>query len=955
MAIKNLYSTAFEDTGSFGEPTIEEIIAQIATPVAQPVASTIPAMPKTPTQVIKELVASGTFDKNPDTGVLLNGTWYTPHYASSGSGENFERGPLENVTVIKTTGGINDKVPVGTQWDAYSPNGEYLHSGITQEVNALKDFMEFASLAGAMFGVPTAIGQSLGLSGAAAQAAGQALLTTGTQLGSGANLGDAIVSGLKSGAIPATGIALGNIETFADLPKPTQAAISGAVGSVIASGGKLDASTLLSAATAALGAANKDNIGALEGLTNSGRTGDDMGGVYEPTPVETPVASLPSGIQLASSDNAFKLDVGGLGPKSGAPIFAESPNASTVRPPAGYELLSDKLTDAKPAGSYYDGTLNAWLQPTGEFARVTDLQQILDDIETFKSGVNTIDSNAIKNVVEESLANYPSLTADDVTRIIGGQNFAKPEDIQAAISSINIPKGLTSTDVQGIVSQALASNPSLTTQQVSQIVNDAVAKVPTGLTASDVTNILSGQNYATPQDIQNAIKGINIPAGLTTADVQGIVSNAFASNPSLTSAQVSQIVNGAISQIPAGLTSKDVQSIVGSAISSLPKAPTTQDIINIIGGQGLASTSQLNQQGQQLMAALQQQGVDYNTALNQALQAQAGNFQNQLTNVQTGLDSQISNLSQQTQQQLAQQSAQTQQQYNNLTAAQKAQADALVSQGASFNTALSQVQSGLQSQLGSVQSGLESQLSAQGKQFMNSLQQQGVDYQTALNQAITAQANQFNTTIGQTQSSVDSLASQLGVTKDELLAQLGTTEANANQRIQDLEKEFNLQLSEAQQTLGGQIGDVQSSFEDQLAKANASNADAFAKVMLSLGAVGSTLGAIQDANTPKTYTYDVADPTNWKSPVYSQATGPVTPPSPLDFGNRNMLQGTQWEKFLSPTYGQIPAPVQFNQPNGMGYDQLMGILGTGRDTLPSQALSINDVISGIQSQYGQKS
>jgi hypothetical protein len=37
----------------------------------------------------------------------------------------------------------------------------------------------------------------------------------------------------------------------------------------------------------------------------------------------------------------------------------------------------------------------------------------------------------------------------------------------------------------------------------------------------------------------------------------------------------------------------------------------------------------------------------------------------------------------------------------------------------------------------------------------------------------------------------------------------------------------------------------------------------------------------------------------------------------------------------------------------MGYDQLMGILGTGRDTLPSQALTINDVISGIQNQYGQ--
>jgi hypothetical protein len=77
------------------------------------------------------------------------------------------------------------------------------------------------------------------------------------------------------------------------------------------------------------------------------------------------------------------------------------------------------------------------------------------------------------------------------------------------------------------------------------------------------------------------------------------------------------------------------------------------------------------------------------------------------------------------------------------------------------------------------------------------------------------------------------------------------------------------------------------------------------------------------------------------------------PITPLDFGNREMLRGTQWEKFLDPNYGQVPAPVQFNQPTNMGYDQLMNILGTGRDTLPSQALTINDVISGIQNQYGQ--
>jgi hypothetical protein len=66
-----------------------------------------------------------------------------------------------------------------------------------------------------------------------------------------------------------------------------------------------------------------------------------------------------------------------------------------------------------------------------------------------------------------------------------------------------------------------------------------------------------------------------------------------------------------------------------------------------------------------------------------------------------------------------------------------------------------------------------------------------------------------------------------------------------------------------------------------------------------------------------------------------------------------LLRGTQWEKFLDPNYGKIPEQRQFSQPSDMSYSRLMSILGTGRDVMPSQALTINDVISGIQNQYGQ--
>jgi hypothetical protein len=73
----------------------------------------------------------------------------------------------------------------------------------------------------------------------------------------------------------------------------------------------------------------------------------------------------------------------------------------------------------------------------------------------------------------------------------------------------------------------------------------------------------------------------------------------------------------------------------------------------------------------------------------------------------------------------------------------------------------------------------------------------------------------------------------------------------------------------------------------------------------------------------------------------------------INFGDRNLLRGTQWEKFLSPNYGKVPAPVQYSQPSNLSYNDLMGILGSRQGMPPASALSINDVISGIQNQYGQ--
>jgi hypothetical protein len=95
-------------------------------------------------------------------------------------------------------------------------------------------------------------------------------------------------------------------------------------------------------------------------------------------------------------------------------------------------------------------------------------------------------------------------------------------------------------------------------------------------------------------------------------------------------------------------------------------------------------------------------------------------------------------------------------------------------------------------------------------------------------------------------------------------------------------------------------------------------------------------------------------PSDWTSPIKPTGVAEFKPLTPIDFGNKEMLRGTQWEKLLDPNYGTAPAmPSTPTNPSNMDFNQLMGILGNTRTSIPTQSVSINDVIAGIQSQYGQ--
>ena len=117
------------------------------------------------------------------------------------------------------------------------------------------------------------------------------------------------------------------------------------------------------------------------------------------------------------------------------------------------------------------------------------------------------------------------------------------------------------------------------------------------------------------------------------------------------------------------------------------------------------------------------------------------------------------------------------------------------------------------------------------------------------------------------------------------------------------------------------------------------------------GLVGALAGSAKALDGGSSGFPIVPIPSDWTSPIKPTGTAEFTPLAPIDFGNKEMLRGTQWEQLLSPS--KAPAMPTSTNPSNMTFNELTRILGGSRESIPSQNLTINDVIAGIQSQYGQ--
>jgi hypothetical protein len=221
--------------------------------------------------------------------VTLGDTRIAPQYEVRGSGEDRQVVGIENITVQKTTGDVNYKAPVGSEFQNYSPTGEFTGTGkVTSSgdksffgglIDAFKDPVVLAALGGAyaggLFGGTGSVLGTAGTAAGAEAATGLSLAELGGTAGAGAltaaesaalyGTGAAAVApavvapaastGLLSSALPAAGT-VGGALTSGALSTLGGAAATGLLGNAITgglglAGGVLQSQESRDAATAA--------------------------------------------------------------------------------------------------------------------------------------------------------------------------------------------------------------------------------------------------------------------------------------------------------------------------------------------------------------------------------------------------------------------------------------------------------------------------------------------------------------------------------------------------------------------------------------------------------------------------------------------------------------------------------------------------------------------------------
>lgn len=201
----------------------------------------------------------------------------------------------------------------------------------------------------------------------------------------------------------------------------------------------------------------------------------------------SPAGALPDGTQVASTDGALPtVEV------SGAPIFAESSSANSVKAPFGYDLMPASMSDQKPEGSYYDQFQNAWFTPNQD---AQNLQSQLQEQPT--PVVTTIpETTAPEPVVADTGALPVTPTSTVATNEPTSTGALPVTTTEAPVSTDEIPEIVVTAPrdpYTGDIQLDLSGNPTTTAVTPTTTTTPAsTASVGTSAPVSGLSTITTG-------------------------------------------------------------------------------------------------------------------------------------------------------------------------------------------------------------------------------------------------------------------------------------------------------------------------------------------------------------------------------------------------------------------------------------------------------------------------------
>jgi hypothetical protein len=374
----------------------------------------------------------------------------------------------------------------------------------------------------------------------------------------------------------------------------------------------------------------------------------------------------------------------------------------------------------------------------------------------------------------------------------------------------------TPEQIRAIIDDALEANPSLTEEQVADVVNTAISNLPAGISTADVTNA-----------VNTAIA--NIPAGLSTSDVSQIVNDALAANPSLTPEQVAEIVNDAVKTIPAGVSKAEATSLVGTAITNATKDLATAKSVDDLKGDLTKAIDDAGKNNADAFDAIDKVIADLKAAGLTEQQVQdvvdlsvggaTKTLQDAIDAAVTGNTKALGDLQDQVAKDIGASETKV---ADAISDAEKRLSDAVQAAqdlGLKGDEAL---QAGLDTvaadlvkskeellaQLGKTEENLKTQFATD----IGTVKKSVTDLEKTLVDTIAANEKAGLTRDEATQKALDDVATKMGTDKADVLKQLGTTEADLTKKVTDLEDALGKKIEGTEKALADKLDEQGKTF-----------------------------------------------------------------------------------------------------------------------------------------------